>query len=196
MVATDHKSENLNIYTHRDGLMDIFIGLLVLIASQLIRADLVWMVAIYIPIFLPVWKAARNQFIHQRIGPECSVPHFHAKGALIKFRFTLLLGILLFVGLGILSALGWLSGATGDWINHHFTILLGLIFSTIWMLAAIILKLPRFFIHSIFTQGVFISTQFSQIQFWVALSLTGGLMIFVGCIVLIKFIRLHPYNPS
>jgi hypothetical protein len=68
MSSSDHNYESQLMLYCDDGLLDIFVGLAVLFASQFIRTDKVGLVAIFIPIILPIWKSSRDRFVARRVN--------------------------------------------------------------------------------------------------------------------------------
>ena len=192
MLDANRKSEIRYDLYHKDGLLDIFIGLGILFSSLFIRTDIVWMGAIYIPILFPSWKSARKRFIHRRVGKSELNPQLHPQGLKIILYFTLLLGSLVLAGVGLFFGFGLISGTVNAWLHSYFLIALGIVFASMWVFAAVVLKLSRFYIHAFFTFACLAASQFTFIPFWAALALSGSLTALVGLIVLIRFLQEHP----
>ena len=192
MVETKQEIDSRYILYHKDGLLDIFIGLGIFFAGLFLWSEMVWMVAIFIPIFMPAFQSARKRFLQPRIGTLDYDPKLQAQGQKILLYTVLMLGVLALAGVGIFFAFGILSGRVNDLIRGSILIILGALFASVWVFAAVMLKLPRFFIYALITFFPLAAAQYTSLPFWAALSLTGGLITLIGFGVFIRFLQENP----
>ena len=145
-TITSDKIDNQLTSYYKDGLMDIFIGLAIFFTGLFLWTEMVWMAGIFIPILLPSFQAARKRFLEPRIG---KLPHHsqqQVQNQKIFLMIALLLGVLFLAGIGMFYAYGELSGPLNDWLRPNFLLVLGIIFSSVWLLAASMLKINRFYL--------------------------------------------------
>jgi hypothetical protein len=192
MSEVKHQSDFRYFFYHRDGLLDIFIGLAILFSSQLIRTDLVWMIGVYFPIFLPSWNSARKRLLYGRVGALDFDPLLHSKRDKGKKQINFLLGGLLLAGLGLFIALTLLSGLTNEWLRSTIPLILGGVFACIWIFVSRVLRLPRFYLYAFFTFASFAACQAGIVPFWGALAIIGGSVTIGGLILLSRFLQIHP----
>jgi hypothetical protein len=186
------KMENKYTLYHKDGLMDIFIGLGIIFAGLFIWTELVWMAAIFIPVFLPSFQAARKRFLQTRIGELEHNSQQEEKAQKLILSITMLLGVLFLAGIGMFLAFDFLSGAVNEWLRNYFLLMLGTIFGGVWAFAGWMLKIVRFYMYGAFTFLILGAAQFLPMPFWVALAALGGMIVLVGLMVLIRFRQQYP----
>jgi hypothetical protein len=186
------ESEFRYFFYHQDGLLDIFIGLAILFSSQLIRTDLVWMIGVYFPIFLPSWNSARKRLLQYRIGDLKIDSRLLSGRVKVKKQITRLLGGLILAGVGLFIAIALLSGSTNEWLRSTTPLILGIVFANIWIFVSRFLSTPRFYLYAFITFASFTTTQFYIIPFWGALAIIGGSVTIGGLILLSHFIQTHP----
>ena len=105
---------------------------------------------------------------------------------------TLLLGILLLGGIGVFFVFDLLSGPVSEWIRQYFLLAIGMIFASVWTFAGAMLRIQRFYLYAVFTLLALAAAQFTALPFWLALATLGGMVAFVGLLVLIRFLQQHP----
>jgi hypothetical protein len=191
-TITSNKIDNQLVSYYEDGLMDLFIGFAIFFAGLFLWVEMVWMAGIFIPVLLPSFQAARKRFLEPRIGelPHNSQQQVQAQRILLMT--TLLLGVFLLAGIGMFYAYGELSGPLNDWLRPNFLLVLGIIFACVWLLAAAMLKINRFYVYAVFTFAALALSQYTAFPFWTALVILGGVIILSGVILLIRFIQQHP----
>ena len=175
-----------------DGLVDIFIGLGIFCAGLFIRTELAWMVAIFVPTFLPAFQAARKRYLKPRMNESDHGTQQQVQSQKNVLFITFMLGLLLFAGLAMFYGFGMLTGPVNDWIRHYFLLILGGVFASVWGLAAIIMKQRRYFLHALATLVPMVVAHYTNLPFWMALSLIGGLILLVGLGVFIHFLQTNP----
>ena len=192
MVTMSRNKEHRYAPYHKDGLVDIFIGLGIIFAGLFLWKDLVWLAAISIPVFWPSFQAARVRLLQSRIGKLEYNSQQEAQAQKFVFSATLVLGLLFLAGIGMFFAFDFMSGMLNDLLRRYFLVVLGMIFGSVWVLAGAMLKIARFHLHGVFTFAVLCIAQFAALPFWLALIAVGGLIMFSGFLILIRFLRENP----
>ncbi len=172
--------------------MDIFVGLAILTAGLYLWADMVWMAGIFVPVFLPAWKAARERFVDRRMGAWDHALHLRTQSQKVLLYFTFLIGVFLLAGIGLFFAYGVISGSALEGLRAFFLLGLGGVFASVWVLAAVMLKVNRFYLYALFTFLPLALAQYSSLPFWAALAITGGLVALTGLVVFLNFLQEHP----
>ena len=193
-TITSNQIDNQIASYHKDGLMDIFIGFAIFFAGLFLWTEMVWMAGIFIPVLLPSFQAARKQFLEPRIGELPHNSQQQAQAQKVLLMTTLLLGVLFLAGIGMFYAYGELSGPLNEWLRPNFLLVLGIIFAGMWLFAAAMLKINRFYLYAAFTFSALALAQLMAFPIWIALAILGGLIILSGAIILIRFIRQHPIS--
>jgi hypothetical protein len=191
-TLTTNKLNNRYVFYHKDGLMDLFIGLAIFFAGLFLWTEMVWMAGIFIPVFLPSLQTARKRFLQTRIGNLDRNPRQQAQTQNVLLYATLVLGGLLLALIGILFAFGFMSGLVNEWLRQYFLLMIGIIFTCMWIFAGAMLRIMRFYLYAAFTFGALSLAQLAVIPFWMSLTALGGLIGIVGLIVLIQFMIQHP----
>jgi hypothetical protein len=191
-IITSNKIDNQIVSYHKDGLLDLFIGFAIFFAGLFLWTEMVWMVGIFIPVLLPSFQAARKRFLEPRIGELPHNSQWQAQKQKALLWVTLLLGLLFLAGVGMFYAYGEMSGPLNDWLRPNFLLVLGVVFASVWFLAAAMLKINRFYLYAIFTFVILVLAQYTALPFWIALAILGGLIILSGTVFLIRFIQQHP----
>ena len=142
-TLTSNKNDNRVFSNHNDGLMDLFIGFAIFFAGLFLWTGMVWMAGIFIPVFLPSFQAARKRFLEPRIGELSHNSRQQAKNQKALLWVTLLLGGLFLAGIGMLFVFGEMSGPLNDWLRNYFLLVMGVIFASVWLFAAAMLKLKE-----------------------------------------------------
>jgi uncharacterized membrane protein YqgA involved in biofilm formation len=192
MVTAKREMDNRTSLNHNDGLVDIFVGFSILVGGLYIWADMVWMAGVFIPVFLPGWKAARQRLNRRRGGELVQDSFVQAQSQKVFLYITLLMGVLLLGGLGLFFAFAFMSGTAVEWLRSYFLLILGAIFASVWGIAALMLRANRFFLYALFTFLPLAIAQYTTLPFWAALTITGGLVLLFGLGVYLNFLQEHP----
>ncbi|MFC1996434.1 hypothetical protein ACFLXI_02355 [Chloroflexota bacterium] len=191
-TLASNKSESQYVLYNKDGLLDIFIGLGIFFAGLFLWTEMVWMAGVFIPIFLPSFKAARKRFLLSRIGSLDQDQQQQGQAQKLIFSGALLLGVILLVGIGLFFAFGFMSGAVNEWLRQYFLLIIGIIFATVWVFAGVLLRINRYYLYAVFTIIAMFVAQFTAIPFWSTLAVLGGLITLVGLFILIRFLQQNP----
>jgi hypothetical protein len=189
---TSNNSDSRIFSYQNDGLIDLFIGFAIFFAGLFLWTEMVWMAAIFIPVFLPTFQSARKRFLEPRIGKLQQSSQQQIQNQKVLFSITLLLGVLFLAGIAMFLAFDLLSGPVNMWLKSYFLLVIGIVFSSVWIFAAVMLKISRFYLYAAFTFAALAVAQFSAIPFWIALVILGSLIILVGTVILLRFMQQHP----
>jgi hypothetical protein len=146
-------------------------------------------------VLTPSFQAARKRFLEPRIGELPQSSQQQAQNQKVVLWITLLLGVLFLAGIGMFFAYGVMSGPLNDWLRNYFLLVIGVVFASMWLFAAAMLKINRFYLYGAFTFVTLAAAQFTALPFWIALAILGGLIILVGTIILIRFMQQNPKMP-
>lgn len=177
---------------HRDGWQDLFIGMGILMAGAFVFGDLAWMPAIFIPVLLLPMQAARKRFLDRRLDPDELSPDQGAMGQQVILTTSLLLGLLVLAGLGAFYLFTRASDPTLAWMRQYFMLVLGVLFGSVWVLFAWLLRLPRFGFYGLLTCALLVGVQYTGLHFGLALIALGATILVTGLFILLRFIQEHP----
>ena len=183
-------SRKYSLY-HRDGLLDIFMGLGVLLAGAALWADMAWMAGVWVAIFVPLWISARKTITYQRVPEADLSPDDNRRYQLVLSVAVglLVLGVLT----GLFFALGFAQpSALRSFLDRYIHLLMGAGLAGFLMLVAAVLHLPRYYAYAALTALIYIIGHFTGWQFWISMSLAGGLVSLSGFVVLGRFLWAHP----
>jgi hypothetical protein len=193
MLSTKSERMDPRYFTyHRDGWQDLFIGMGNLMAGDFVFGDLAWMPAIFIPVLLPSWQAARKRFLDRRLDPQELPLDTGARDQKAILTTSVLLGLLVLAGLGAFYLFTKDSNPAIAWMRQYFMLMLGSLFGGVWLLFAWLLRLPRFGLYGLLTFGLLAAVQYTGFHFGVALIALGGAIILIGLFVLLRFMREYP----
>ena len=185
------KSENPYSSFSEDGMVDIFIGLGIFFAGFFLWAEMVWMIAILIPAFLPSFQSIRKRFLESRVGNLVSNTNQYVINQKITLYVSLITGILVLIGFWVFFMFELASFPV---IRQNILLVLGMIFAGLWIFAGEMLKIGRFLLYAAITLVVMVAAQFEIIPFWVTFVILGGVIAFAGLLVLIKFLKQYPHG--
>ena len=150
-ALTTKESDNRMFLYHNDGLLDIFVSLGILFAGLFLLTEMVWMAAIFIPVFFPSFQAARKRFLEPRIGGLVRNSQEQAQNQKIFLYVALLMGVLFLAGIGMFWSFDLISGSVYVWLRNYFLLVIGLIFASVWVFAGAMLRIHRFYLYAVFT---------------------------------------------
>ncbi len=190
-TITNQELSKKTLFYHKDGLLDIFAGCLLLFFAISILTGLYFMAAIWAAILAPLWVTARKTITWRRIPPEdiASQPHTSSFLVLAGLAGLALLGVisgtLIFLSRESLPALR-------TWLDAYFELAFGVGVALIFTAVAFLLRLGRFAAYALLAGIVFGVAYLQHIDFWAPLALSGGLVILTGGLTLARFLARHP----
>ena len=180
-------------FYHKDGLLDIFVGLGILMAGLSMWAGMVWMAGAWVAIFLPLWISARKSITYRRAADVDALPVRNS-----RYLMVVAVGVgLVLVGALVLAvfSLGFANlPSLRAWLAEYIHLAVGLGIALVLMITAGVMRIARFALYAGLVLGIFAVGQWLGWVFWVGMSVSGGLMALLGIAVLIRFMREHPLS--
>jgi hypothetical protein len=181
-----------------DGLMDIFIGCILLLAGLMMFTELFWMAGVYVAVLLPVVWSAKEKVTMPRLRREelsadtANGMSMVLAGFMIAGMLVMMLGLIVFLLLTNRDQL-----PVG--MNVIFIGAAGLIAATLlagMLLAGFAHKAPRFLAYVLIALGIGVVAWWLHIGLPWALMAFGAIVGFTGVVYLIRFLRSHPVLPE
>ena len=182
------------MYFQRDGLLDIYIGLILVLTAVMLWSDLPWLVGIYPVLFLPAWQSAKRSIVAPRIQgldlPGLSEDQMAAKRLLILGLavFVLVLGALMFW----LLAADNLPAGLSKLVQLAVPVIMGLTGLLVLTFIGYINNAQRFYLYAgLATVVVIISLPLDFSVLWILAGM-GATMFLAGVAMLAQFLREFP----
>lgn len=194
MKAIYENDQKAYQYDHRDGLVDIFAGIILLVMGFWMMTEMFWMGAIMVPLMLPVWRDAKKRITAPRLSHLQMTTEVTKRWnatllmMLVLGFLALLLGLVLFMLLVGGSETSWLR----QWISSYFGLVIGVIGASLLATVGALNGLRRFYIYAALTLIVFSAMTFIEFHVGIALIVLGGLIFLSGLIILVRFINDYP----
>lgn len=179
---------------HQDGLLDIFLALGILFATVAFSAGLFWLVAILPVVFSLVWVSARQSITTPRLAGSAPAST-HSEKSRLAFVSLSVLGVVAFA-LGV--AMFWLFTTDNtpiglrEWLSQNFVLVCWVFGGLLLALIALLTRLPRYYFYALLALAAGIGGPylgFQPVRYVVGLAV---LMLAVGLISLLHFLRTHP----
>lgn len=195
-ISTKERHDRKRIAFHHqgDGLIDIYIGLIIFSFGMLILADLGWMVGVFVAVFLPTWLAAKQSLTTSRLT-DAEIKQAEAHGvAAAKVRLFVLAMIGLMMGLVafFLLTLGITPESWRLWFGENFALLAGMFGGIVLAVIGAIIKAPRFYVYAVLSVVIIAIGSMLGVEFPLTLVALGAIILGVGAVFLIQFLRTHP----
>lgn len=197
-LREDERLRQLYMSYLDDGILDIFVGCIALLAGLMFFGDMFWMAGVYVAIFLPIVWSVKEKVTMPRLRKEDLDPAAARRSS--KILVALIVGLLLLVILGLLF---FLLFQNPDMAAETKRLLLfgaaGLVAATIlggFLFVGAIHHAPRWYVYAA------AALIFSALAWWLHIGLPWvivaiGLVIGVtGAIYLIRFLQSHPVLPE
>ncbi|MEA3337202.1 MAG: hypothetical protein U9R25_14950 [Chloroflexota bacterium] len=197
VASTDLKS-NAYMFDHRDGLLDSYLGLMLLAAGLLMQANLIFLVGIVPASMLPAYQSAKRSVTAPRqeqlnTGPDRSRRSRNLMLIVLAVGFTALgLAILITGGVGAGEIPAWLT--TG--LRTYGMLAAALAFATGFSLVAHFGSLPRYVSFAVLALAIFGLGQGIGFGFPTGLMILGGVMVLGGLLTLVRFVRTYPVEAT
>lgn len=195
--ATNNKRPAYYFYPH-DGLVDVFIGIMLLLGGLFIWVEMPWMPAIFIASLVPALQGAKKSITAPRLtrigwSEKSTGPSKNLLPALLWLGvLALLLGIILFA----LLAGGILPEWPGAWIADYALLGVGAVGAVMWAAAAWLTGANHFYIYGGLTLATFCLVALVPFPFILGLAGLGAAILLIGLAVLIRFMLKYPAEPE
>jgi len=177
-----------------DGLTDIYTGLIILSFGMLILADMAWMSGVFAAVFLPTWLTAKQSLMSSRLtGAELEQAGAHGiSGAKTRLFVLALVGLMV----GLLAYLLLTSGIVAEswrlWLGDNFSILAGMFGGIALAIIGAVIKAPRFYGYAVLSVAIIGIGSLLGVEFPLTVVALGAIILGVGVVFLIHFLRTHP----
>lgn len=187
-LDAERKDNRKYMLYHQDGLLDIFVGLVIVLAGASLLGEMFWMTGAWVAIFAPLWISARRSITYPRVPEPEAVP---------TQNFTYLLIFLLLIGVLVLSLTVGLTFMVGfervpalrAFLDSNLLLVLGAGQAAMLLIPAIFMRVHRFYAYAALTLAVYALAQLLGWAFWTATILAGVVMALCGMLVLLRFLQ-------
>jgi hypothetical protein len=191
-ILSFQESETPFPFSQKDGLVDIFIGLGIFFAGLFFWTEMVWMIAIFIPSFLPLLQSIRKRVLEPRIGEFAPNSNHDVRNQRMTLYVLLMIGILVLASFFVFFVFEFRTLPGIAVLRQFILLLLGIVFASLWIFAGVMLRIRRYFFYAALALVVLSAGQFANIPFWITCVILGGIIIFSGLLVLLRFLKQHP----
>jgi hypothetical protein len=181
-----------------DGILDIFVGCIALLAGLMFFSDMFWMAGAYVAIFLPIVWSVKEKVTMPRLRKKELDPVAARRSS--KILVALIAGLLLFVILGLVF---FLLFQNPDMAAETKRLLLlgaaGVVAAAVlggFLFVGAIHHAPRWYGYAA------VALIFSALAWWLQIGLPwvivaiGSVMAVTGAVYLAHFLRSHPVLPE
>ena len=183
-----------------DGLLDIFVGLVIMSIPFHIITDTIWMSGIMIAALLPMWAAGKKLITAPRMGVVKFGPA--RTGSLIRMYAAVVVGLFItfLAGLGVFlatenTAPPWLDLTLG-WLVENSLLALGFVSLAVLSFGAAMSGISRLYGYGLLGLITLAIGHFSGGSGALFTALWGALVILCGLFLLVRFIRQYPVVPE
>jgi hypothetical protein len=179
--------------THKDGLLDIFIGLCILLVGLFLLTELVYLAGVIPAIFLPLWQPVRKKTL-MRLGLE-DIPDSQKSKKRLMLLFSLFLGVLTFsavLGLYLAVSFDALPPRWVGWIGENFIFALFVLGAAMMAFSAWLTGVRRLFFYSALLLLFVIAAEALGVSLALALIALGVVILMCGLWLYGSFLRRYP----
>lgn len=189
------KTNNFNISRyflyHKDGLLDIFIGLYLIIAGGAVAADMTFLSGAWIAMVVPLWISARKSITMRRVSPD-QLPH---ESAASLTAFTGLMIGLFVAGIAVGGLFQYGVHAVPSvraFLSTYIHLIFGAGLTLLLLVLSALLKTGRLALHALASVIVFATANLFGWPFFVSFMTLGSLIFATGIALVTRFIRQNP----
>lgn len=197
-LRQDERLRRLYMSYIDDGILDVFVGCIALMAGLMIFSDMIWMAGVYVAIFLPIVWSVKEKVTMPRLRREELDPVAALRSS--KILAVFLVGLLLFAVLGLLYFLLFQNPELASETKRL------LLFGVAGLVAAAVLG-GFLFVGTVYHASRWyayaaVAMLFSALAWWQQISLPwviaaiGAMMALTGAAYLLRFFRSHPVLPE
>lgn len=179
--------------TFEHGLWDMAIGSLFLMFGLSIVVSFPALSAVWVATFMPGFREIGRRLVVPRIGHV----QFAKRRSRAKGRLTGVLTATAVMGMVTFLFMMWVSkDATppwAQWVGDHFVIFIGLIWGGALIVTGWLVDFPRLYGYGVLMIGSLVLTDLLDgYHLGASLSMVGGLILLIGIVLLIRFLRRYP----
>jgi hypothetical protein len=174
---------------HQDGLLDLFVGALLLAWGLTMEPPLTGMAGVWFVVLFPFLLLARRRLTYPRLGyAQFTRERRNRRRIVVLFTMTALLGLLV--------AFLWSNQSfpgLRDWLHRYIVIFFGGLIAAVLLFKAGISGIRRLYLYALVILVSFAAAQWSpRVRFQVSFIVSGAVILVSGTIVLTRFLRLYP----
>ena len=189
----DLKDTEQRVYLlfHKDGFLDIAVGLCVLIAGLVVANDLAFLWIIFALIDIIAWRTAKKYVTLPRIGQTSYSKDRKGKNSVLiglaffSFMSFIAVGVMLFFFYGGQDA----EASFGLLFLNEFQMVIGIFTILLLGFSAFILGLNRFLIYGFLSIAALLINQLTDISLWSTYIYLGSVITIIGIGLLIRFLQ-------
>jgi hypothetical protein len=197
-LRQDERLRRLYMSYLDDGILDLFLGSIALLAALTLTTDMVWMAGVFVAAFLPVIWSVKEKITMPRLRRDDLDPT--AAGRSRVFLLSIAVGLVLFAFLGVLFLLLFqnpeLAAATERLLLVGAAGLIAAVVLVGFIIVGAIYSAPRWYVYAA------IVLLFGILAWWLGITLPwvigalGAVMALTGAVYLARFLRSHPILPE
>ena len=190
-AKTNHINSDRYALYHQDGLLDTFIGLVLITAGTAVAAKMIFLSGAWIALFLPLWISARKSITMSRV-PADNLPAVTTRRS--AFFVLALVGIFVF---GLMTGLLFLLSADAypglrAFLSEYLHLLIGAGLTMFFLMLAMVLSTRRLGLYALLSASVFAVAHLAGWPFFISMLVIGCVMLAAGSVLFARFIRQHP----
>jgi hypothetical protein len=180
--------------TFEHGMWDIGIGSLFLMFGVSILTAFPALSAIWVAALFPALRELGRKVVVPRVGKA----QFRGRRRRANANTTWILAAVAALGLGALLMMLWRTSSGSapawiEWATEHFVVLIGLIWGGALVVTAWIVDFPRLYVYgALLFASLLVTDLVRGYHLGTSLSVVGGLILFTGIVLLIRFLRRYP----
>ena len=178
---------------HKDGLVDILLGLSAMLSGVIIFTDLVFMIGILPATLIPTWMAARKVTL-KRLGVE-ELPVGQHKRSRLMILVGLFIGVLSFTALvGLYVALTFenLPAEVISWIGSNIIYVLGALIVGLLVISGMLSGIKRLYGYAALLVLSFLVGRLVGVGLPIILIVYGLIVSALGLWTFVRFTREYP----
>ena len=177
---------------HEDGLLDILIGLGALFIGCVILTDMAWMGGVLPALYVPIYAAAKKSITIPRMGYVRFSPQRSRTPMLIILGVGIALFLCFLLGAVAFAVYDVIPPAFSAWLREYHMLVLGAIAAVSFGGVALLTGLRRLYAYAVLTILLFAGGHLLDAPAWLQVFTLGVLILLVGLVVLIRFLRRYP----
>lgn len=171
----------------QDGLWDIFLGLFILGWGVTIITDWTYLPGVlFIVLYFAIW-GIKKWLTYPRLG----YVRFSSQSKRVHGKFFLLLSVILL--LGIMIAVLWGVSSRPQWILDYFPLAFNGMMAIVICIIAFWFRVNRFYLYALLIFIGAVLHQWLAIPWMLSFIGSGGIIVLVGLVILIRFLYKYPH---
>lgn len=197
-LRQDERLRRLYMSYLDDGILDLFLGGIALLAALTLTTDMVWMAGVFVAAFLPVVWSVKEKVTMPRLRQGDLDPKAAGRSGVLLLSVTA--GLVIFAFLGVLFLLLFNNQAIAAATERLLLVgAAGLVAAAVligFIVVGAIYNAPRWYVYAA------IASLFGVLAWWLGITLPwvigaiGVMIASTGVFYLVRFLRGHPVLPE